>query len=128
MFNWKRNKVEEAPLVLDESYLARLARHLGDEILREILSDGLLELSDRLSQLDDAMAQDDAEAVRKIVHDITGMVGHLGLSRLSRNAADSERMLREGVTSVEHATEDLRATVPESLGAVRYFLDGTSAD
>ena len=128
MFNWSRNKVEEPPLVLDETYLARLARHLGDTVLREILSDGLLELSDRLTTLDGLIAEGESEPTRKLVHDITGMVGHLGLARLSRAAADTERTLREGKTPVADATAPLLAEVPEALAAIRYFLDGASSD
>lgn len=92
MFEWM--KPEPEPPVLDSAYLARLAGHLGQTMLDELLADGLIELTDRVARIAELSAAGDREGLRRLGHDIVGMAGHLGLSRLSATAAQLGRALR----------------------------------
>jgi len=82
------------PPVLDEDYLARLAAQIGDRVLRELLADGLVEVSDRVERLREAAVAGDRRAVLGLAHDLTGIAGHLGLSALSRAAAACQQQGR----------------------------------
>ena len=129
MFNWRSDKADQTdPLVLDETYLKRLAGHLGEEVLRELLSDGLLELSDRIASVQTHVAREDIEALRKTMHDLAGMAGHLGLSGMSSAAAQAERDLREPNTSFDAIARTVTEPAPTAIAALRDFLDGTGTD
>ena len=66
MFNWKRSQTVDGPVVLDEAYLERLARHLGEENLRELLADGMVELCDRIDRIEDSLNSGDADALARL--------------------------------------------------------------
>jgi HPt (histidine-containing phosphotransfer) domain-containing protein len=83
----------EYPTV-DEGYLGRLTELLGAEKLREILSDGLLELSDRLEQVRLLAADGRQDDLARAAHDLVGTAGYLGFTCLSLAAADLERAAR----------------------------------
>ena len=82
--------------ILDQDYLTRLAGHVGRSVLAELAADGLLELADRLNRLAELLAADDLDAIARMGHDLVGMAGHLGLSRLSAQAAEMNRAARSG--------------------------------
>ena len=126
MFNWKGRAKCDGPAVLDEAYLERLAGHLGEDTLRELMCDGLLELVDRVNSINALLEAGDSETLGKIVHDVAGMAGHLGLSRLSSAAVHSERALRDPSVSGAVATETVRAEAPDAIVALRDFLDGAA--
>ena len=130
MFNWKRSQTVDGPVVLDEAYLERLARHLGEENLRELLADGMVELCDRIDRIEDSLNSGDADALARLCHDLAGMSGHLGLSELSRNAVSCERALREPDSDIRGlgVMEPILTSSPAAIQAMRYFLDGASAD
>ena len=128
MFNWRGREACDGPVVLDEAYLKRLAGHMGDDTLRELMHDGLLELVDRMNTIDALLEASETETLGRTVHDIAGMAGHLGLSRLSTAAVDAERLLRDPSTAAKIATSVLRAEAPEAIAALRDFLDGAGAD
>ncbi|MEL7469509.1 MAG: Hpt domain-containing protein [Pseudomonadota bacterium] len=128
MFNWRRQPAAPGPTVLDETYLERLEKHLGESILREILSDGLLELSDRLARVQElAVSGNSAELVR-LVHDLSGMAGHLGLTQLGHLSVDAERALRQEATDLQSVAEPLQEAAPRALAALKHFLDASAHD
>ena len=127
MFNWMGRSQNIEPLVLDEAYLERLNKHLGEDTLGELRSDGLLELMDRIETISVLSDRNDLEGLGRVMHDIAGMSGHLGLSRLSAAAVQAERALRDPSHSVDSATAMLRTEVPDAIAALRYFLDGAEA-
>ena len=128
MFNWRGREVCDGPVVLDEAYLKRLAGHLGEDTLRELMCDGLLELVDRVNTINAVLDSGETETLGRTAHDVAGMAGHLGLSRLSTAAVDAERLLRDPSTAAEIATSVLRAEAPEAIAALRDFLDGAGAE
>ncbi|GMG83750.1 hypothetical protein LNKW23_29630 [Paralimibaculum aggregatum] len=97
MLNWGggRQPVKEPP-VLDTDYLARLEGHIGRDTVLELLSDGLIELCDRLGALARHAEADEREEALRIGHDLAGLAGHLGLSALSRAAVEMNRAGRDG--------------------------------
>lgn len=128
MFNWRRRELREKPALLDEQYLARLESHLGEAALRELLSDGLLELSDRIGRIPGIQeAGGDAE-LPGLMHDIAGLAGHLGLTQLSHAAVAAGRELQQGRAAGSGAAEPVLATAPEAVAAIRYFLDSGAQD
>jgi len=80
--------------LLDEAYLDRLAAHLGEEAVAELLSDGLIELADRFAEAKRLIAEADGQGLVRLTHDLTGVAGHMGLSALSAAAAEANRALR----------------------------------
>lgn len=124
MFGWKRP--EPARPVLDVSYLARLSGHLGQTVLDELLADGLIELTDRVTRVAALIDGEEAgqpEALRRLGHDIVGMAGHLGLSRLSAAAAELGRRLRAGDAGGARAAADtLRGEGDAAEAALRSYL------
>lgn len=129
MFNWRRRESREKPALLDEQYLARLETHLGEAALRELLSDGLLELSDRVGRIPGmVVAGDDAE-LSGLMHDIAGLSGHLGLTQLSHAAVAAGREVQQGRPAGSGAASPVLAAAPEAIAAIRYFLDdGAQSD
>jgi HPt (histidine-containing phosphotransfer) domain-containing protein len=94
MFEW-RTPEPELP-ILDAGYLARLGGHIGTAVLAELLADGLIELTDRVARLAELDAAGDLDAIAQLGHDLVGMAGHLGLTRLSAMAAEMNRAARAG--------------------------------
>ena len=93
MMTWGNKGAVDVPPVLDTAYLQRLQNHLGEDVTRELMADGILELSDRLDRLDALASAGQIGELRKLTHDITGAAGHLGLSALSFHAAEANRAL-----------------------------------
>jgi len=94
---------------LDSGYLARLASHLGQAVMDELLADGLIELTDRLQRAKDLAATGEMDALARLGHDLVGMAGHLGLARLSSAAAGLNRAARDAC-----GVEDACAQVQEA--------------
>lgn len=128
MFNWRSRDAIEEPSVLNETYLATLAKMMGDDALRELLSDGMLELDDRLGRVGDLVAAQDRDALRKLVHDICGMTGNLGMTMLCKAAADAERDLRHTDARMDTVVAPVRQHGIDAIAAVRFFLDETPLD
>ncbi len=125
MFEWRTPEPEKP--MLDTGYLARLGGHLGAVVLAELMADGLIELTDRLSRLDELAAAGDLDAIARLGHDLVGMAGHLGLTRLSAAAAAMNRAAREGATGQAVAmVAEIRWLGAESVDAMRRHLDGIS--
>jgi len=93
---FERQTAEREGPVLDAAYLARLAGHLGATVTAELLADGMIELTDRLARLDRLAGAGDLEGLARLGHDLVGMGGHLGLTRLSAAAAGLNRAARSG--------------------------------
>jgi HPt (histidine-containing phosphotransfer) domain-containing protein len=92
MFEW-RTPEPELP-ILDTGYLARLGGHVGMTVMAELLADGMIELADRVARLAELEAAGDLDAIAQFGHDLVGMAGHLGLTRLSATAAEMNRAAR----------------------------------
>ena len=124
---FERSTPEPEKPMLDTGYLARLGGHLGASVLAELMADGLIELTDRLARLDELAAAGDVDAIARLGHDLVGMAGHLGLTRLSAAAAGMNRAAREGVAdqAVEIVAE-IRFLGADSVDAMRRYLDGNS--
>lgn len=110
---FRREEISEPPL-LDEAFLARLGKHIGIAEVRELVADGLLDLSDRLDALDRHARQDEIEDVASLCHEIAGAAGHLGLTRLSLAAVDGVRRCRGGT---DEAATDIVATILDARAA-----------
>ena len=111
MAQWFRRTDTTLPPVLDEDYLDRLANHIGRSEVRELLADGLLELTDRIDLITDHASRGESDAIAEICHDIAGMAGHLGLTRLSHAAVDACRLCR---TDPPAPPEQIVATISEA--------------
>lgn len=95
MVPWMGNESGASAPVLDESYLGRLAGHLGEQPVRELLADGMLELTDRLARIREKAAGGEVRQVADLAHAIAGAAGHLGLSLLAQQAAAAAKTLRD---------------------------------
>ncbi|MGF1445052.1 MAG: Hpt domain-containing protein [Pikeienuella sp.] len=95
MLNWgRKDPGGKAPPILDYGYLDRLERHIGRETLAELIADGMIEIADRLADLEEKSAAGDRRGILRIGHDLAGLAGHLGLSALSVAAAEMNRAAR----------------------------------
>lgn len=122
MVQWFRRSGAPEPPLLDEEFLARLGKHIGTVELRELMADGLMELSDRLDVLSEHANRGEVEEVSALCHEIAGAAGHLGLTRISTAAVEGVRRCR-GRTS-EPATDivaDILAVRSESMAAANKF-------
>lgn len=120
MFEWL--KPEPVRPVLDAAYLERLAGHLGKTVLDELMADGLIELADRMSRLDEMADAGDLAGLARLGHDLVGMAGHLGLSRLSSAAADLSRSAHEKRPDTVGKARGVRQWGGESAEALRRYL------
>lgn len=93
--HWLKPRPDSYP-DLDEAYLDRLALHLGEDTLIELLADGLIELGDQLSAAERYAEAGDHVGLAQTAHTLIGLAGHLGLSRLSLAAAGIEMKARAG--------------------------------
>ncbi len=125
MFEWRTPEPEKP--TLDAEYLARLSGHLGASVLAELLADGLIELTDRLARLEELAAAGNLDGIARLGHDLVGMTGHLGLTRLSAAAARINRAARDGAAgqAVAEAAQ-VRRLGSEAAEAMRRHLDGIS--
>ena len=120
MFEWLRP--EPPRPVLDTAYLERLAGHLGKSVLDELMADGLIELADRTRRLQEMAEAGDIEGLARLGHDLVGMAGHLGLSRLSAAAADLSRSAHEGRPDTVGKAEGVQRWAEEASEALRSYL------
>ena len=125
MFEWRAPEPERP--TLDTAYLARLGGHLGASVMAELLADGLIELTDRLARLAELAAAGDLDGIARLGHDLVGMTGHLGLTRLSAAAAEMNRAAREGAAGqAKREAAEVRQLGSEAAEAMRRYLDGFS--
>ena len=68
--------------LLDRVYLTELQGHIGSDFTIEILSDGIISLSDRLDRLRQ-MPFSDLSGIANLAHTVTGVAGQIGLHTLS---------------------------------------------
>jgi len=125
MFEWRVPEPE--PPILDTGYLARLAGHVGPVVLVELMADGMIELTDRLGRLDELAAKGDQDGIARLGHDLVGMAGHLGLTRLSAVAAGMNRAARGGAgngagNKAAPLVAEVRRLGAESAQAMHQYL------
>jgi hypothetical protein len=120
MFGWLKPEAKRP--VLDAAYLARLSGHLGQTVLDELLADGLIELTDRVNRAAELSRAGDTAALRRLGHDLVGMAGHLGLSRLSTAAVELGRQLRDGGDDGAQACDALCREGALAAEALRRYL------
>ena len=111
---------------LDEGYLDRLAGLLGEAKLREILSDGLIELADRLEQVGVLAAENRRREVAAVAHDLVGTAGYLGLTSLSLAATDLERAARRGEGPLDDDLAAVEELAEEAFAAMQPRLRDTA--
>lgn len=123
MIEWRAPEPDRP--MLDTGYLARLGGHVGAVALAELLTDGLIELADRMARLDEAAG--DPDAIARLAHDLVGMAGHLGLARLSAAAAEAHRLVRDGADGdAAPLVAEVRRLGADSAEAIRRHLDAVS--
>ncbi len=126
---FERRAPEPEKPILDTLYLARLGGHLGASVLAELMADGLIELTDRLARLDELAAAGALDGIARLGHDLVGMAGHLGLTRLSAAAAGMNRAAREGAAGQAVAiVDEIRWLGADSVDAMRRHLGGVSGE
>lgn len=125
MFEWRTPEPNQP--MLDTGYLARLAGHVGTAVLVELLADGLIELTDRLTRLGELAVAGDLDGIARLGHDLVGMAGHLGLNQLSAAAAEMNRAAREltGANAVSQIP-GVRHLGAQSIDAMRQYIDEIS--
>ena len=111
---------------VDEGYLDRLTDLLGEEKLREILSDGLIELADRLEQVGVLAAENRRREVAAVAHDLVGTAGYLGLTSLSLAATDLERAARRGDAPLDDDLAAVEELAEEAFAAMQPRLRDTA--
>ncbi|MEM1382151.1 MAG: hypothetical protein AAF713_01445 [Pseudomonadota bacterium] len=110
--------------ILDTGYLDRLETHIGVAKMHELLADGLIELSDRLSHLGTLAARGDRDGIAKLGHDVVATAGHLGLTALSIAAVDMNRAARREPGADPIAlVAPVRKLADPSMQALRAHLD-----
>ncbi len=109
---------DEYPTI-DAAYLDRLQDLLGAEKLREILSDGLIELADRLEQIGALAAENRRREIAGVAHDLVGTAGYLGLTRLSLAATDLERAARRGQGPLDPDLAEVEQLAEEAFAAMQ---------
>jgi len=120
---FERSAPEPEIPMLDTGYLARLAGHIGTDVMVELLADGMIELTDRLTRLGELAAAGDHAAIARIGHDLVAVAGHLGLNRLSAAAAGMNRAARDrtGADAVS-LVPGVRRLGAQSIEAMRHFI------
>jgi HPt (histidine-containing phosphotransfer) domain-containing protein len=58
-----------------------------------------------VNRVAESSAAGDTAALRRLGHDLVGMAGHLGLSRLSAAAVELGRQLRDGAAGIDAGGE-----------------------
>jgi len=86
---------ENTPAILDYGYLQRLSKHIGERETRELLADGMLDLTDRLDRLKKLGEDGNLKGIADLVHEIAGAAGHQGLTAMSHAAFEAARIARE---------------------------------
>lgn len=130
MFSWMRTHTEPTRPILDQAYLARLSQFIGQSETGELLADGMIELSERLVQARSAARAGNADELGRVLHDITGTAGHLGLSAMSAEAAIAQRALTQGMQT-DPALAPLLDLEDDSVSALRKYcaeVDAAAAD
>ncbi len=69
--------------LIDRGIIDDLRRHLGPRVCASILADAALETADRLAALEKAVETRDLKTIRRLAHDLVGMPGQIGMSRVS---------------------------------------------
>ena len=125
---FKRHIPQPDRPVLDLDYLARLDGHLGTSVMTELLADGMIELTDRLTRLAELAAAGDPDGIARLGHDLVAVAGHLGLNQLSAAAAEMNRAAREltGINAVSQVT-GVRRLGTQSIDAMRQYIDEISS-
>ena len=125
MLEWPGRDHE--PPVLDHDYLDRLGLHLGPAALAELITDGLIEIADRLHRLAELACTPDDAATARFAHDLVGVAGNLGLSALAASAAELQRAARDGDRSrLPGLLATLQAAGAAGEAALREALAGLS--
>ena len=126
---FQRRPAEPDRPTLDTEHLDRLESHVGAGPLSELIADGLIELSDRLKRLAELERTGDLDAIARLGHDLVGMAGNLGLSRLAAAAAKMNRAARDGEPAAALAeVAAARRFGLEATEALRHHLAGLSHD
>ncbi|MEM9044762.1 MAG: Hpt domain-containing protein [Pseudomonadota bacterium] len=119
----RKPALPEAEL-LDHYYLASLQNALGLAVTRDVLADGLIEVSDRLDHLTEEAKLGERQKASRIAHDIAGSAGHMGLQALSVAARKLEQdLMAEPPEPLLDRVADFLRLGPVSLTALRVHID-----
>ncbi|MEM7059683.1 MAG: Hpt domain-containing protein [Pseudomonadota bacterium] len=129
MVKWFSIRHEDDPVILDHGYLQRLGKHIGERETRELLADGMLDLTDRLAVLRRHGEDGNLKGVADLVHEIAGAAGHQGLTAMSHAAFEASRLVRENTDPDTDALAKLVLQYQDaSLTALSQFCNGPSGD
>lgn len=126
---WFSVREKSEPVILDLGYLQRLAKHIGVTETRELLADGMLDLTDRLELLESHGQNGDLKAVAELIHEIAGAAGHQGLTAMSHAAFQASRMARENPKlSAADLADQVLGYQEASLTALAQYCNGQDGD
>lgn len=121
MVGWFKTARDVDCPILDTAFLERLQKHIGRDATRELLADGMIELSDKIDRLSSGGA--DLPDVAGLTHDISGAAGHMGLTALSRAASDANQKVRNtDAPDPAQLVADVTALAGPSLEALSAFI------
>jgi len=129
MMKWFSARQENTPVILDHGYLQRLSKHIGERETRELLADGMLDLTDRLTTLRGYGDAGNLKGVADLLHEIAGAAGHQGLTAMSHAAFEASRQIRE---NPQVNAADMAALVlhyqDASIAALAQFCSSESSE
>ncbi|HVL21442.1 MAG TPA: hypothetical protein VM422_10755 [Amaricoccus sp.] len=112
---------------LDRSRIQLLRQSLGDQRCREVVSEVVFHLTDRLGLLQGALGQGDLAEAQALAQRLASLSEQVGLSDFSRIARDLAGCLAAGDATATAAVSARLARVGEdSLFSVIVFTDQTA--
>ncbi|WP_086481416.1 hybrid sensor histidine kinase/response regulator [Oceanospirillum sanctuarii] len=103
---------------LNMATLARLERELGGDI-SPIYKEFIPALEGYIDELGEAIAQQDADAVKSVSHRIKGSSRNLGLDLLGDNAQAMEQMAGEAINTQMHQLNQLASSYRQTLSELQ---------
>lgn len=85
------NPKESPEKVLNSETLDTLKAHMGNDDIKEMISDLLKKSSEIIDSIKTAISQEDKEALNQRGHELKGMAGNFGLIELSDQAGEIEQ-------------------------------------
>jgi hypothetical protein len=104
--------------LFDAAALDALREIFGDRTAM-LLSRTRQMVVERMGMMAEVEGPDRGERLARIAHEVGGMAGQVGMTRLSREALAMERLCREGdAAAVDRAVDALDALARDSLAAL----------
>jgi HPt (histidine-containing phosphotransfer) domain-containing protein len=103
---WKGEKMHETAQLTSPALVSEMA---DDEDMIELIEMFVDELPDRISVIEDAVEQQDADLLKTVAHQLKGAAGGYGFPTITTFAASLEATIKSGedFTSIERKASDL---------------------